>query len=80
MRYEPVEGSLADEPFKVIQEVVTLQELTVVPHGDGETNLLIRNATECIIGIFAFEIDDKLCKFVIMAKPINCILCSSLSI
>jgi len=35
------------------------------------TNLFVRNTAECIIGIFPFQIDDKLSELVIMAEFVD---------
>ena len=42
---------------------------------DGEpTNFLIGDAAECIIGIFALEVDDELGKFMIGTKEVYRVL------
>jgi hypothetical protein len=61
--------------------VITL-ELSIIYQNIKEAiqNLFVWNFTKRIVGIFAFEINDKLCEFMIMTIIVYRILCLSFSI
>jgi hypothetical protein len=43
------------------------------------SNLFVRNAAECIIGILPLQIDNKFGELMIMAKLIGGVLCIGIS-
>jgi hypothetical protein len=72
---EEVEFRLADQFLNVVEEVESLGSVrmwvaSVLTPGNGYSNLFIRNSAECVIGIFAFEINHEFGKLVVLSQSV----------
>lgn len=71
---EFVEGGFSDEFLEVVEEMEALGELERVHNGGVRAYLLVRDATEGIIGVFALEINDKLGELMVLSEQVHRVL------
>jgi hypothetical protein len=72
MRNEEIELWFANQLFDIVEEMETLElESSRTPReGPRKADLFVGNGAERIIGVFAFEINDKFSELVVVTKPV----------